>query len=327
MPGPTSTMEIGGDGVAVIRLQNPPVNALHPDGKASTGDARKPRRSMLCLAEPLDALRSLACISFAHARRCYHPPLRMSSCWSSTSGMRAVASVIAPSLRCCPFKAWSCGISKAALLMVACRGCSRHTVAWRCHRNDSLPFVRAVLTALFNNLREAQASDRVRAIVLTGANGRFRCEVLSMAMNTLTILCLNTLCCSDAMSHTRISRHRQPSPWSSAQHGVGPSSCAVRLAANTAWDAQRASQDHLSSLNRSGSSGLAHDAAGQQRNDPQPSRRDEQLCSLVELLFSDDAQRGVRHQPVRFRRRAGRPRKRCLLPAAGVRPQALGGRH
>ena len=35
MPGPTSTMEIGGDGVAVIRLQNPPVNALHPDGKAS----------------------------------------------------------------------------------------------------------------------------------------------------------------------------------------------------------------------------------------------------------------------------------------------------
>ena len=38
--------------------------------------------------------------------------------------------------------------------------------------------MRAVLTALFNNLREAQASDRVRAIVLTGANGRFRCEAL-----------------------------------------------------------------------------------------------------------------------------------------------------
>ena len=33
MPGPTSTMEIGGDGVAVIRLQNAPVNALHPDGE------------------------------------------------------------------------------------------------------------------------------------------------------------------------------------------------------------------------------------------------------------------------------------------------------
>ena len=32
MPGPTSTMDIGSDGVAVIRLQNPPVNALHPDG-------------------------------------------------------------------------------------------------------------------------------------------------------------------------------------------------------------------------------------------------------------------------------------------------------
>jgi enoyl-CoA hydratase/carnithine racemase len=31
-----------------------------------------------------------------------------------------------------------------------------------------------VLTALFRNLREAQASDRVRAIVLTGAGGRFR---------------------------------------------------------------------------------------------------------------------------------------------------------
>ena len=35
MSGPTSTMEIGGDGVAVIRLQNPPVNALHPDGELS----------------------------------------------------------------------------------------------------------------------------------------------------------------------------------------------------------------------------------------------------------------------------------------------------
>jgi len=47
MPGPTSTMEIGGDGVAVIRLSNSPVNALHPDGELHLSDARKPRRSAL----------------------------------------------------------------------------------------------------------------------------------------------------------------------------------------------------------------------------------------------------------------------------------------
>ena len=31
--GPTATMEVGHDGVAVITLQNPPVNALHPNGE------------------------------------------------------------------------------------------------------------------------------------------------------------------------------------------------------------------------------------------------------------------------------------------------------
>jgi len=41
-----------------------------------------------------------------------------------------------------------------------------------------------VLTALFNNLREAQASDRVRAIVLTGADGRFRCDKRSAWTST-----------------------------------------------------------------------------------------------------------------------------------------------
>jgi hypothetical protein len=30
---PTATMDVGRDGVAVITLSNPPVNALHPDGK------------------------------------------------------------------------------------------------------------------------------------------------------------------------------------------------------------------------------------------------------------------------------------------------------
>lgn len=29
---PTATMEVGQDGVAVITLANPPVNALHPNG-------------------------------------------------------------------------------------------------------------------------------------------------------------------------------------------------------------------------------------------------------------------------------------------------------
>ena len=36
MGGPTTTMEIGSDGVAVITMQNPPVNAMHPDGAHAT---------------------------------------------------------------------------------------------------------------------------------------------------------------------------------------------------------------------------------------------------------------------------------------------------
>ncbi len=32
MGGPTATFEVGSDGVAIITLQNPPVNALHPAG-------------------------------------------------------------------------------------------------------------------------------------------------------------------------------------------------------------------------------------------------------------------------------------------------------
>jgi hypothetical protein len=32
MPGPTATVEYGSDGVAIVCLQNPPVNALHPAG-------------------------------------------------------------------------------------------------------------------------------------------------------------------------------------------------------------------------------------------------------------------------------------------------------
>ncbi len=32
MGQPTATIEVGSDGIAVITLQNPPVNALHPAG-------------------------------------------------------------------------------------------------------------------------------------------------------------------------------------------------------------------------------------------------------------------------------------------------------
>ena len=38
---PSSTMEIGSDGVAIITLQNPPVNALHPDGASATTSLAK----------------------------------------------------------------------------------------------------------------------------------------------------------------------------------------------------------------------------------------------------------------------------------------------
>ena len=40
MPGPTATVEYGSDGVAVISLQNPPVNALHPAGAPLHAGAR-----------------------------------------------------------------------------------------------------------------------------------------------------------------------------------------------------------------------------------------------------------------------------------------------
>ena len=40
MPGPTATVEYGSDGVAVISLQNPPVNALHPAGAHKRTGAR-----------------------------------------------------------------------------------------------------------------------------------------------------------------------------------------------------------------------------------------------------------------------------------------------
>lgn len=32
MGQPTATLEVGSDGIAVVTLQNPPVNALHPAG-------------------------------------------------------------------------------------------------------------------------------------------------------------------------------------------------------------------------------------------------------------------------------------------------------
>lgn len=58
MPGPTATVEYGSDGVAVISLQNPPVNALHPAGAL--------QRTGACAATQVLLLKQLALEHFFH---------------------------------------------------------------------------------------------------------------------------------------------------------------------------------------------------------------------------------------------------------------------
>jgi len=175
MPATTS-LELRPNGCAVITLQNPPVNALHPAGEAprvsrqtaasdvGTGSwacrrececrqeqaftnarlGRAPWPRAPCKASPLPRRQSCR-----HARRRVsrrNPPL-------PSPAVRMVGGLVVG-----PQAGWP-----------LCR-----VVCYKVHGKCFDFLTRAVLSSLFNHARQAQSDPNVKAVVVTGAQGKWQ---------------------------------------------------------------------------------------------------------------------------------------------------------
>ena len=158
-----ASLQVQHDGVAIVTLQNPPVNALHPAGVVHL---LLSLRQSICL-QSQNLKSTFPCIFQRHRHQKY-PSVDSSH---RPSGIVTLCNM--PAFCSAVTSRATCSLDSFGLTFDITFHIHRTHSVLQQHEVNSYTTLSAVLHALFDCLREAHARKDVKAIVVMGSNGKF----------------------------------------------------------------------------------------------------------------------------------------------------------